>query len=123
MTRIVWANGAGKETKRESYEYYDNVYKAYLNDSYALGMMKEIQGANCGKVSFDYVYQAKLNNDWGYRINSSEKMERFNNAKKELGAISRELNHRYSSYWSFNTQKYAMDRYLRNMSIAISCGY
>lgn len=41
----------------------------------------------------------------------------------ELGAISRELNHRYSSYWSFNTQKYAMDRYLRNMSIAISCGY
>lgn len=58
LTRIVWANGAGKETKRESYEYYDNVYKAYLNDSYALGMMKEIQGANCGKVSFDYVYQA-----------------------------------------------------------------
>lgn len=58
LTRIVWANGAGKETKRESYEYYDNVYKAYLNDSYALGMMKEIQGANCGKVSFDYIYQA-----------------------------------------------------------------
>lgn len=58
LTRIVRANGSGKEMKRESYEYYDNVYKAYLNDSYALGMMKEIQGANCGKVSFDYVYQA-----------------------------------------------------------------
>lgn len=58
LTRIVWTNGSGKETKRESYEYYDNVYKAYSNDSYALGMMKEIRGANCGKVSFDYVYQA-----------------------------------------------------------------
>lgn len=58
LTRIVRVNGSGKEMKRESYEYYDNVYKAYLNDSYALGMMKEIQGANCGKVSFDYVYQA-----------------------------------------------------------------
>ena len=58
LTSIVWANGDGKEVKRESYSYYDNVYKAYFNEKYELGLMKEIQGANCGKVKFDYLYQA-----------------------------------------------------------------
>lgn len=58
LSSIVWTNGTGKETKQESYTYYDDIYKAYLNNTYALGMMKEIQGANCGKVQFDYVYQA-----------------------------------------------------------------
>ena len=37
----------------------------------------------------------------------------------EISAISKEFNHRYSQYWSFNTQKYALDRYLRNVSLGV----
>lgn len=54
LKNIVWINGNGLEINREKYEYNDNVNFAYKNNNYPLGMMKKIEGSDCGSVDFKY---------------------------------------------------------------------
>ena len=51
LTRIVWFNGNHKETERESYVYNEDVGAV---GEKAVGALVEIQGSNCGLISFKY---------------------------------------------------------------------
>jgi RHS repeat-associated protein len=60
-----------------------------------------------------------------YKKNTPEVVCEYNRLESitELSAISKELNHRYSKYWSFNTKKYALDRFLKRTSQGIRGSY
>lgn len=47
----------------------------------------------------------------------------LNTSRIELGAISKELNHKYWNHWSDNTQVYTKSRYLTNFVKSYAYGY
>ena len=58
-----------------------------------------------------------------YTLLASEYKQASDLATIELGAISKELNHKYWNYWSDNTQLYTKSRYLQHFISLYAYGY
>lgn len=58
-----------------------------------------------------------------YELLTTEYEQAYDIATTELGAISKELNHKYWNYWSDNTRLYTKSRYLTNFVKSYAYGY
>lgn len=58
-----------------------------------------------------------------YELLTTEYERAYDVATTELGAISKEHNHKYWNYWSDNTQVYTKSRYLKNFVNSYAYGY